>query len=155
MMAEGRKRRPKTTRDEIAQAFARVLSLQLQECIQYELLDRLIWMWTEVDGKYDGCRYWSSGARAVRKALRGWKRQVCHDHVIPRSMLIPMLRQTTPETSSIARLLESSAIGCVILREEHDGLKKAGLGSSVPADAAGDVWARYKAVSILVDPPAW
>lgn len=57
------------------------LSTALSVGSKYALLDNILWTWSNLDGKYDGCRWWSEAALRARDALR-------HEHAIPRRVLI-------------------------------------------------------------------
>ena len=64
---------------------------------QRSILRAVMSAWTEFDGKYKGCRYWSQLAIGVmlqhtRAGKRGWKKRFCHEHVVPKECVMKMLR---------------------------------------------------------------
>ena len=105
-----------------------------------ELLSILVWKWTEAHGKYRGCRYWSQAALAATKD--DW----CHEHVVPRRLLVDAVRDLAdPSPDAVRDLLERMAVACVVTRAEHDALPEAAW-----EELLEDPWARYRRAGIEV-----
>lgn len=133
----------------ICQDMAIILSdPRLTYCAKFAVIDQAIWIWSEFDGKYKGCRLWSE------KALRGWKydRPLIHEHPVPRKDIRTRLfALRSPTKRSVRTVLNKFCIGVVITKKEDVALIKAGLNASMPADWDGkDIYARYKVVGIKV-----
>jgi hypothetical protein len=112
------------------------------------VLSEATWVWTEFEGKYDGCEHWSEAAWD----LRGQQKMLVHEHVIPKSIVIQrLLELPNPTTESVNQLLESYCKGAVLTREEDTRLNKLGLRSKMPAGwDEKDVWARYASAGIVL-----
>jgi len=114
-----------------------------------QLLSELLWKFSEANGKYGGCRYWSVSAIESRKkhgaivtsypkvggdALR-------HEHLFPRAQLIERLFSLTdPTTESIRAELTRLNIGVVVTEREHRLLSDEG--------ALNDPWKRYRIAGV-------
>jgi hypothetical protein len=113
---------------------------------KYALLDNICWTLSELDGKYEGCRYWSTRAIAQRTDLR-------HEHSVPRRVLIGLLLgEPAPSDEDVRRILDL-CVGAVVTVEEDQALNAAGLRAKMPSEWDGqDVFARYRAAGVeLVD----
>ena len=133
----------------ICQDLAIVLNdSRLTYCAKFAVIDQAIWIWSEFDGKYEGCKLWSA------KAMRGWKidRPLIHEHPVPRKEIRARLFSLRKATAaSVRRVLNNLCFGVVVTRKEDVALIKAGLNATMPADWDGkDVFARYKVVGIEV-----
>jgi hypothetical protein len=136
------------TKRRIAEDVAFVLNAPLSWGTQYAVIAETLWVWSEFDGKYKGCKYWSERAWARRddktKMLR-------HDHAVPKKILIAELRKLsgTATPDQIERLLGSYCIGVVITKEEDDLLNDNGHRSTLPGEEL-DPWARYRKAGIVL-----
>lgn len=112
-----------------------VLSLEgITMAHRREFLSIAIWKYTEADGKIT-TRYRSVGAiGAVPKLCH-------HEHVIPRKWLIDRMLAEPDRCEEIM----GRAIGCCVLRTEHDQLTAAER-----ADPALEGWDRYRAAGVAV-----
>ena len=121
---------------------------RLTYCAKLAVIDQAIWIWSEFDGKYEGCKHWSV------KALRGWKidRPLIHEHPVPRKEIRERLfKLQRPSASSVRNVLDPLCFGVVVTKKEDLALIKAGLNAKMPHDWDGkDVYARYKVVGIEV-----
>jgi hypothetical protein len=108
-----------------------------------KLCSHLLWMHSEANGKYEGCRYWSDGAwksfkrhgKVVTKI--GSDDSLLHEHLYPRDELVRrLLRIRTPTVERVARVLRKRNIGVVVTRAEDRQLD--------PVGTKGDHWARYR-----------
>ena len=95
-----------------------------------KLLDRALWMLTEVDGKYN-IRYYSKKAFKIRD-----KKQLRHEHVYPRKFIIDSLFE---DPGNYSNIIDEHAIACIVTKDEHDTL-----------DNNTDGWERYKRAGIDV-----
>lgn len=113
---------------------------------KYALLDNVCWTLSELDGKYEGCRYWSTRAIARRTDLR-------HEHSVPRRVLIGLLlAEPAPSDADVRRILDL-CVGAVVTVDEDLALNAVGLRAKMPSGWDGeDVFARYRAAGVeLVD----
>jgi hypothetical protein len=104
-----------------------------------DLLDTMLWKYTEADGK-SNTRYYSHSAlkfRGLSKEER--KGKLHHEHVYSREMLIDeLLAADSGNWQSILK----KAIACTITVEEHRKLPK--------ADEACNGWKRYAKANVPV-----
>lgn len=112
-----------------------ILTLDILETHKRELLSALLWKITEARGKYT-TRYQSLGAR---NAPKGTKLQ--HEHVTTRKHLIDDIL-IHPEQ---ARAIASTAIGCVVTKQEHELLTR--ITREQPKLRG---WDRYHAAGITI-----
>ena len=123
-----------------------VLSAPLQWGTQFAVLADVVWVWSEFNGKYKGCRYWSRSALQHTAEIK----ILVHEHVVPKTTIISLLADLKdPTASAVRHILETYCIGVVLTREEDRKLNAAGLRSAMPTEwSDGDVWARYRLVGI-------
>ena len=110
-------------------AIKAILPLELYLAHKKELLSICIWKITEADGKYNGQRYWSKGARASQNAK--W----VHEHIYTRKELIERLLG-----GEDVKPVVENAIACVVTKEEH----------KILSCSSADGWERYKESNIKV-----
>lgn len=136
------------TKSELCSELAFVLNSNLHYGTKHAVLLEATWVWTEFEGKYDGCEHWSEAAWAVR----GQPEMLIHEHLMPKKLVIErLLRLASPTPSSVQQLMESYCKGVVITRDEDTRLNKLGLRSKMPKDwNEKDVWARYTAAQIVL-----
>jgi hypothetical protein len=113
------------------------------------LISKCLWFHSTGDGKYQGCRYWSTGAMDSVKRHgkpRTNKRKygedaLRHEHLFPRNELVDfLLEQTATDAVSIRRILDRLNIGVVVTIREDNRLPK-----EVDAE---DPWTRYRTVGV-------
>jgi hypothetical protein len=51
------------------------------------VLSETTWVWTEFEGKYHGCEYWSEAAWK----LQDQQKMLVHEHAVPKSIVIQRL----------------------------------------------------------------
>jgi hypothetical protein len=86
------------TKDEICEDIAFVLNSSLRYGSRFAVLSEAMWVWTEFNGKYDGCEYWSEEASKVRDQ----QKMLVHEHIIPKSIVIHRLEALPkPTTASL------------------------------------------------------
>jgi len=136
------------TKDEIVTDVVVILKANLTYGTRYAVLADIAWVWSEFDGKYRGCRYWS------KKSLKmnGDNKMLCHEHIVPKRVIIEKICSLkSPTKRKIFDILQHFCIGCVVTREEDKKLNHAGLRSKMPDDWDDkNPWARYDRVKIQV-----
>ena len=137
------------TRDEICRDVSLILQDErLHVGTKYAVVDQVLWVWSEFDGKHVGCRYWSVAAKATESRREG----LIHEHLVPREVVrqkIFGLRNPTQE--AVRRTLKTWCVGVVVTKTEDEKLNNLGLRSSMPLDwNRRDKWARYKAAEIAI-----
>jgi hypothetical protein len=140
------------TKDQLCSDIAFVLNSSLHYGTKYAVLSEAAWVWTEFQGKYEGCEYWSKAALK----FRGDPKRLVHEHVIPKKIVIKRLLKLSSPTaataSSVRQELDSYCKGAVITREEDASLNRLGFRSKMPSDwDEKDLWARYKAAGIILE----
>jgi hypothetical protein len=144
------------TKATICEDVATVLKSSLSHGTKHAVLAEVVWVWSEFDGKYTGCRHWSRAAVAARAA--GEKaRSFVHEHVVPKRIIIERLfaLPSPVRAADVERVLSTLCIGAVLTREEDRRLTESGLRSGMPGDIADftNPWARYAAVGIEMQHP--
>ena len=110
----------------ILKDLAFVLNADLSYGTKFAVLAEVAWVWSEYDGKYNGCRYWSN------KALRGAEniKNLIHEHAVPKKIIFHQVFETQPATpAKLKKILDIFCVGCVVTREEDSRLNRAGLRS--------------------------
>ena len=137
------------TRVEICRDVSLVLQDQrLHVGTKYAVVDQVLWVWSEFDGKHVGCKYWSVAAKATGSRRDG----LIHEHLVPRAVVREKIfGLRNPTQQAVRRTLQTWCVGVVVTKTEDERLNKAGLRSSMPKDwDKRDKWARYKAVGIAI-----
>lgn len=131
------------SREELATDAAFAIGSPLSDGSKYALLDNILWVWSEFDGKYQGCRWWSENALLQQTELR-------HEHAVPRRVLIERLMGLRlPTGGEISSVLSELCVGVVVTRAEDARLTSVGLRKRMPDDWDGkDALARYRAAGI-------
>ena len=140
------------TKPEILEDIAFVLACDnLRFGTKFAVVDQIIWVWSEFDGKHKGCRYWSEKAIATGSKREG----LVHEHVVPRKIIrAKLFALRKPNIASVKRILNSLCIGVVVTKEEDDRLRQLKLHASMPDDwDHKDIWARYRKAGISVKEP--
>jgi len=135
------------SKEEICRDVAFVISCEtLHIGTRLAVVDQVFWVWTEFDGKYDGCKYWSKKAKALPKGEA--KGNLVHEHLVPRKVVRQKLLRCK-SANDVRTVLETWCIGVVVTREEDQLLNSLRLGSAMPHDWDGiDPWARYTKAGI-------
>lgn len=110
--------------------------MDIDEPIKRRMLSHSLWFVTETEGtsKYR-TRFMS------RKAIGKNPRQLHHEHVIPRKVLVDAMVREPHRAAEIA----ATAIGCTVTRKEHEALTK--LDKSEPGVVG---WDRYRRAGIVI-----
>ncbi len=135
------------SKSQICEDLAHVLNTTVSWGTQHAVIAEALWVWSEFDGKYQGCKNWSEGAWAARlntKVLR-------HDHAVPKKILIEHLTKLIGKatSNSVCEILERLCIGVVITKDEDELLTRQGLRSKLP-DGKLDPWSRYRRAGIII-----
>ena len=114
---------------------------------KYALLDNICWVWSEFDGKLEGCRWWSKEARDLKNSPK----ELTHEHAVPRKVIINhLLRITNATESVVGDVLQRWCVAVVITKAQDKHLNGAGLRQRMPVDWDGvDAWARYQAIAMV------
>jgi hypothetical protein len=136
------------TKSELCRDVAVVLNSSLHYGTKHAVLSEATWVWTEFEGKYHGCEYWSEAAWK----LQDQQKMLVHEHAVPKSIVIQrLLELSNPTADLVNQLLVSYCKGAVLTREEDARLNGLGLRSRMPDDwDEQDVWARYAIAGILL-----
>ena len=120
----------------------------LRHGTKFAVLDQIIWVWSEFDGKHDGCRFWSNEALQSGSKRAG----LIHEHLVPRNIIrSKIFALEMPDMHSIKCILEGTCIGVVVTKTEDDRLREFKLNKAMPDGWDGkDVWARYRKANIPV-----
>lgn len=124
------------------------------------LLDHFLWAWTEFEGKYKGCNWWSEKAyEEYIKRKENKTKGFIHDHVVPRDVIRKEILKMLGNNSSYEQLFDffnMHLIGCVITKEEDNRLRKLGLkdvlGCNLDTHTA---WNRYEIAKISRKKVEW
>lgn len=137
------------TKTQICKDVAAVLRTSLHYGTKFAVLAEVVWVWSEFDGKYDGCRYWSSAALQVRES----NQKLIHEHVVPKSVIIKRLMNLSkPSSKNVNDVLQHFCIGVVVTAEEDQRLNRLGLRAKMPEGWNGkNPWARYAKAKIKVE----
>jgi len=148
----------KRTKNELAKDTAFVLGAPLHEKTKYAVLNNVMWKWTEYEGKYKGCRYWTQAA--VEHFTLNRKKGLRHEHVVPRKYLITMFFQLENITPDIVYdMLNRFAIGAIVTKNEEQELNRH-FKVDMPDEfddpcnkAYRDPWLRFKHIDLKVIEP--
>ncbi|UOR12820.1 hypothetical protein [Halobacillus amylolyticus] len=116
------KNRKYITKTDMVKSFSKVYQLytlsELPLANVHILLDHFMWTWTEFDGKYRGCKWWSE--KAYEQYATGKEKRtkgLIHDHVVPRDVIRYETFKILGNNSSDKQLYDffnKHLIGCVI-----------------------------------------
>jgi hypothetical protein len=110
------------TKDMIVRDITFVLNSPLSEGTKFEVIYYASWTWTELDGKIDGCPYWTEKAliQSSQIPMKSWKKVFHHEHVIPIIVVCEMLLDLkSPTIEQVKILCETFMIATVITLEEE------------------------------------
>lgn len=145
------------TEDTVCVDLARVLGEGFSQGTCTLLANASIWWWTERQGKYRGCPFWSRGAleNLASEGPANVSKRMRHEHVVPRRAIIEiLLGLEEPTPARVHEVLSTLSIGCVVLREEASKLDRVAKQKmptvfSTPEHTLwGDPWARYRLAEI-------
>jgi hypothetical protein len=146
------------TKDEIAQDVSFALKSKLSPAAKYAVLKDAMWTWTELEGKYKGCQYWTPLAFALHHANRKAKKKpgsgLRHEHIVPKSVVYEILCGLEhPTRKAVFQICDKLLIGVVVTVPEDLMLNQ--FRSTMPPefhDPASpdhlDPWLRYKRCNV-------
>lgn len=124
-----------------------LLSDNLSIGAKHAVIHEVTWLWTEFDGKYNGCPYWSKNALVyLDKPGKEKAKLLRHDHVIPRNLIIKrLLYGQKMSRDELFDFLHQNLLGCVVLKEEDTYLNDIGYQRVMPSgwEFGDSVWGRY------------
>jgi len=134
----------------MARDLSLILALPLCHKTKVDVINSFLWGWSELFGKYGGCRH---SEKAAEHAARHGQKGLVHDHSVPRKAIVDMmLGVAVPTAVQLLTIFEEFCEGVIITKDEDAALNKAGLRSKMPKDWDGtDPDARYKAVGIAIE----
>ena len=152
----GSKSKKHRTKDQMAKDVLAALNAPMSYRAKEVVLLDVFSAWTESEGKYKGCSYWSEGAWESRYQL-DWEKNVRHEHGVPKKVLKEqLLSLENPAEEYVAMYLDFFLIGVVVTIEE-DKILNERFKSAMPGAfwKKGekyylDVFARYKLCGIKV-----
>ena len=143
------------TKEQIVHDVAFVLSAPLAKGTKWAVLRDVAWVWTEFEGKYKGCRYWSKCAR--QQYLKSGSSGLRHEHIVPKDVVIKMLLNlSSPTPEKVQEVCEKFLIGTVVTMHE-DAVLRVFLKIMPPAFDDPDSsdyhnpWLRYRLCNIEMD----
>lgn len=122
------------------------------------ILNHIMWAWTEYNGKYKGCTWWSEKAYEQFLDTSSYK-GLRHDHIVPRKELKEEIIKIVEEKCTFEELYEflnTYLIGCVITHDEDKVINSIGLRDTLGSELTTDnKWNRYKQANIKVKTIDW
>lgn len=95
----------------------------------HDMASLVSWELTELNGKFEGCKYWTKKALEVyknskSKPKKDWQKELIHEHVIPRKFLIDYIMSCYDKESEPEKKYFDLVIACVVTKEENNVLNK-------------------------------
>jgi len=143
------------TRQQIADDIHFALHSQISFGGRHSIYKKAFWVWSEFEGKHQGCIWWSQAA------IDSWTTEkklklLCHEHVVPMSALVHVLESLNDKSAkNIRNVLHKFCVGASILRTEHAHLNTL-FRSKMPPGwgdlplSQRDPFARYRHCSNIV-----
>lgn len=149
-MARVPERNPRyRTKEQICGDLATLLNAPITWGTQFAAIGEALWVWSEFDGKYSGCKYWSKNAWS----LKSDRKELRHDHAVPKKVVLERLEALRGDATSakVRKVFDAWCIGVVITRDEDATLTRCGLRSRMPDNwDEKDQWSRYRAAKIAI-----
>jgi hypothetical protein len=138
-----------------------VLNSDLSYGTKYAVLFEILWIWTEFDGKYMGCRYWSN--EALKQLDSSTNVKLIHDHAVPRKIIIDKIFGiNSPTENDVRQIFDKYLNGVIITKDEDKQLNANGYRQKMPSEFQDrnqsdydNSWLRYKKVGIKVVQVQW
>ncbi|SDJ86037.1 hypothetical protein [Sediminibacillus albus] len=123
------------------------------------LLDHFLWGWTEFEGKYKGCKWWSENAYNQFINSKKETAGLIHEHVVPRNVIrvkfLEMLDNGCNE-EELYRFLYQYLFACIITKEEDHLLRNSGFKNQLGQELHKEtIWYRYEQAKIKVKQISW
>lgn len=137
-------------KEQICADIAHVLADRLLSlCAKFAVVDQAIWIWSEYDGKYEGCRW-----RSVKACNGddGTNDPLIHEHPVPRKVIRDMLFELqAPTPQNVRAVMDKFCLGVVIRKSEDVALTRKGLRAAMPHNwDRKDPFARYREVGLEI-----
>lgn len=149
----------------------KILNSDLSYGTKYAVLHEITWIWTEFNGKYLGCKYWSQAALECyndyknKQGVIPYGKLFTHDHSIPRKIILDWFLKNTKELSKedIMKILDNCLVGVVITKDE-DKIKLKELKQDMPNSiksksldqySENDKWERYNNAEMNIIRVKW
>ena len=136
------------TKRQIAEDVAFILNAPVTYGTKFAVLHEACWVWTEFDGKYKGCRYWTKAAILARAVDK--KAKLKHEHIVPKKVVINALLELPDKNAdSVYAIMDRFLIGVVVTPEEDAVLSGAHSATMPPeffdptSPCFQDPWLRY------------
>ena len=85
---------------------------------KHSVLRTVCWHWTEINGKYKGCEWWTKAAMELFDD-DSKTRLLRHEHAVPKSIVIGMLFTLKPVTAEAVRaMFDQFLVGVVVTTKE-------------------------------------
>lgn len=148
------------TEDEMISDSMFIINAPIKYGTKFAVLDDICWKWTEFNGKYKGCQYWSKQALKELENLNKNNKKFKygdyfrHEHIVPRAVFINKIFETTNLNKIILKeLFNKFMIGVVVTIKEDKALDSAGYRQKMPKEfndhnsqEYNNEWLRYKKV---------
>lgn len=160
MAARGKNNPYYRTREQLADDVYNVLnSDKLSLGAKHAVIFETTWLWTEIEGKYTGCQYWSKKACAHLHESETIKAKILrHDHVVPRNYIVKrFLYGDMMSSEEVYSFLKTNLVGCILLKSEDDYINKIGYQRKMPSNwnFGDNIWSRYTEAEIDVCEIIW
>ncbi len=146
------------SKEEIATDIAFILKAPVKLGTKLAVLKDAMWVWTEFNGKYEGCPYWTGMAMIVYAMNRRDGKKyaaLCHEHVVPKRVVIEMLTSLDEPTPEAVFGICTKFLHAVVVTVQEDRILNCMYQSTMPEeffDPASpdhhDPWLRYKRCQI-------
>ncbi|MCH7568755.1 MAG: hypothetical protein IIA87_05015 [Nanoarchaeota archaeon] len=112
--------RKKYTLSELYEVIEKICLLKINMDIKKRLLNELIWKISEINGKYNGVRYWTEKALEVKRKRKAseFPKYLTHEHVFSRKYIKEELVEAKDDMGIIKEILHKIQ-ACVVEKKEH------------------------------------
>lgn len=160
------------TKEQMLQDALIILNAPISYGTKYVVLDNICWLWSENQGKYEGCMYWSQQAlkdlEIVKKLKESNKKFnhgdfFVHEHVVPRVLAIDMIINTENLNEiTLKKLFDKYLLSAIITVKENKKLDSSGVKQQMPDEFYikdslnyNNEWIRYIKNDINIEKVEW
>ena len=79
------------TKDQMCKDLSTILNLDLIYGTKFSVVNEVLWVWSEYDGKHKGCKFWSKEACNLWEKQKPSVKSLIHEHLVPRNILIKLI----------------------------------------------------------------